>query len=212
MAFNFLTAGASSDGEIIPIIKYDARDGSLSRRDRIDGEYTDVPINKDKIGLFDIGNIEFGWIDFTNGRPDFAVAHHNEPVPAQPTPNHKRAARILIKMTKENGNDIREFAGNSQALLKGLGDLCKAYEAGAAQNPGKLPLVRLASTIAIMSGGSGPKTKNHQPVFEIVSWHDRPADFIWKPKSSVAAPVSRPAPPATGSARVYAPVDDDDFG
>ena len=96
--------------------------------------------------------------------------------------------------------------------------------AAAKNNPGKLPVVSLETTVPIVTQGRDEKgnpvkTTNYAPVFKIVSWVNRPDDLVFVPKgggtpAAAAAPASAPAtPPATGSSPVSAPAtDDDDFG
>jgi len=210
---------AAGGGDIIPIVKYDAKAGRMFRRDRVNGENDIVDITRSFKAVFDFENLETGFIDFnTGGAPSFALAHIDSKakVTSPPTPGHKPGARLLVKLGKECGGDVRELASTAKAFLRGLDAAHDAYLAGAAANPGKLPVFTLSDTVPITSEGGGNKTTNYSPVFELVSWAPRPSDLTYVPRAAaatVAAPAAS-APPATGSTRVAAPVVDaeDDFG
>jgi hypothetical protein len=220
LGFDFSTA---ESGDIIPIIKFDAKAGRMFRRDRVNGENDIVDITRSFKAVFDFENIEVGTINFDTGSaPDFAVARIGETPPPKPSDKHRPGARILVKLSKENGGDIRELASTAKAFLRGLEAVHDDYMAGVKANPGKLPVVSLADTTPITSGEGAKKSTNYSPVFQIVSWVDRPTDLVYVPKgrSSNAAAAPAATPPSTGSNKVSAPADDyvpgfdddDDFG
>ena len=215
--FKNLSSGAGNCGDIIPIIKFDALSGRLSTRNYVGGEYVNVDVTRTFKAVMDLENIETGYISFsTGGAPDFCVARATEKQPTQPSQDHKMGFRMLLKLSKDCGGDIREFASNARACLAGIEALYTAYEAAAADNPGKLPIVVLRDAVAIVSGEGARKTTNYSPVFEIVGWSARPLDLVYSPKARSGAVVAAGAPPATGSTRVEAPVSfndsDDSFG
>lgn len=213
---------SSGGGDIIPIVKYDARAGRMFRIDREDSTNTPVDITRDFKAVFDFENIEIGYILFEAGSaPSFAMARFGSPMPAAPSPKYKRGTRIMIKLAPSLGGDVREIAGNSRAFLEGINAIHTAYEAGMAANPGKLPVVVLKDTIPVTSGQGEKKSTNYTPVFEISGWAPRPADLTYVPRATAApataAPeASRASPPSTGSTRAEppkaSPVADDDFG
>jgi hypothetical protein len=218
LGLNFESADS---GEIIPIIKFDAKAGRMFRRDRVNGENDQIDITRTFKAIFDFENIETGTINFNTGSaPDFAVVRIGDPIPQAPSPDHRPGARILVKLSKENGGDLRELASTAKAFLRGLNALHDEYLAGASANKGKLPVVELADTTPITSGEGARKSTNYSPVFKIVSWVDRPADLVYIPKSRSAAAPAAGSPPSTGGTKVSAPADDyvpgfdddDDFG
>ena len=192
-------------GSIVPHIKYDARAGRLFRVDREDGVSDSVDITTGFKAIFDLANVEVGYMLFAAGQaPDFHMAPLGQPVPAKPTPEHKQGVRFLMKLGKDSGGDVREISANSNAFLGAVNALHNDYEAGVKDNPGKLPVVILSSVDTIKS----QKSTNYAPVFKITSWVDRPAEL----PSASSVPV-RAAPPSTGSSKVSAPVaSEDDFG
>lgn len=217
LGLNFESAGGG--GDIIPIVKYDARAGRIFRRDFIgSGEYENVDITRAFKAVIDMENIEVGSIAFGTGAPQFALVPLGKTPPPPPTPEHKTGARLLCKLGKDCGGDIREIASTAKAFLRGLDELHNAYLAGVIDNPGKLPVVVLADTIGITSGEGAKKSTNYQPVFEITGWVPRPADLVYVPRAQASAPAPAAAAPtrapATGSRPATPPpaASADDFG
>jgi len=224
LGFNFAEgSGGGDSGNIIPIVKYDARAGRIARRDYVNNENVTVDISRSFKAVVDLENIEVGFINFNTGTaPDFCVVKHGDKMPAPPTGDHKPGVRFLLKLGKDCGGDIREFASTAKACLRGVDELHTAYLAGAAANPGKLPVVVLTDTIPVTTGEGTKKSTNYIPKFEITGWAPRPADLVHVPKAryaapAAAAPAASNAPPATGSRQVAAPPaapaeSEDDFG
>lgn len=199
LGLSFNDGGSASD--IIPIIKFDARAGRIFRRDYTGEGYDNIDITRAFKAVIDMENIEVGSIAFGTGAPLFAVAPLGKTPPAPPSPEHKTGARLMLKLGKDCGGDVREIASTAKAFLRGLDELHNAYLAGVIDNPGKLPVVVLADTIGITSGEGAKKSTNYQPVFEITGWVPRPADLVFVPRAT-ALPAS--APPAAASTRAPA--------
>jgi len=214
--FDEKTYTSSDGGDYLPIIKFNAQSGRVTRRDYAGsaGEYNQTDITKNFKAVFDFENIEVGTIDFgTGGAPSFSVVKLGQPVPAAPTANHKPGFRVLVFLAKECGGDLREFASTAKACLKGLDQLHTAYTAGVKENPGKLPIVVLEDTVAIVTGEGAKKSTAYSPVFTIQRWVDRPAGLTYTPRSQSdskpqASSTSVSASPATQNSVA----DDDGFG
>ena len=215
-----LSVGGSG-GNFLPIVKYDARAGRMFRVDREDGVSVPVDITRNFKAVFDFENLEVGYINFDTGSaPDFVMVPHGEGLPDKPSDKHRQGLRLTMKLASELGGDVREMAGTSAALIKGIDALHDMYLSGASANAGKLPVVALADTVAVESGSGTKKSTNYQPVFEVVGWVKRPSGL--EPKGQAAAPApARSAPPATGSTRAAPPAakpkapamaDEEDFG
>jgi hypothetical protein len=213
----------STGGDFLPIVKFDCRAGRMFRRDRANGENTDVDITRSFKAVVDLENLETGWMNFdTGGAPEFAMAVFGKAaVPDKPSDKHRLGVRLVLKLHKDCGGDVREFAGNAKSLVRGVDGLHDAYLAGVKENQGKLPVVVLEDTTPITTGEGARKSTNYAPVFKIVNWVSRPEDLVHEPRSSSAAPAAAKAtnagsPPSTGSTRVpppaAAPAADDDFG
>jgi hypothetical protein len=213
VAFGGFFDNTSEGVTFLPIVKYDAKSGRISRRDRDNGTSVDVDITKTFKAIIDLENVEVGWSDFTNGPPDFRLARYADGVriPKPAEGNFKRAVRFILKLSKECGGDVREFAANAFATLEGINKLQDAYDAGVKENPGKLPVVVFKDSYAKTSSGGALKVTNYVPEFEITGWVKRPDDLIYKARSS-SSTASPSAPPSTGSTKVSAPADEDDFG
>jgi len=210
----------SSSGEIMNFIKFNAKAGRMIRRDRENGENIEVDITRNFKAVMDIESIETGWISFeTGGAPSVVMSLWSDPKPARPDANHRQGVRVLLKLSKECGGDIRELTGNAKSFLKGMNSLHDEYLRGKESNPGKLPVVVLTDTLPIVTGEGAKRSTNYAPVFEITGWVKRPDDLQYKPrndKPADAAPQVR-TPPSTGSSRAAppskpAPVDEDEFG
>lgn len=225
MAFGFNYE--SSAGDIVPVLKFDARAGRFFRVDRSDGQNNPVDITQSFKAVMDFENIEVGYINFPAGAaPEFRMVPIGSQMPENPGGKFRQGIRMMLKLGKDCGGDIREIATTAKAVL-GAFDAChNEYLAGAKANPGKLPVVELETTVPIVTQGRDEKgnpvkTTNYAPVFKIASWVNRPDDLVFVPKgggASPATPAAAPAqpaatPPATGSTPVSAPAsDDDDFG
>lgn len=222
MAFGF--SYESNAGDIVPVLKFDARAGRFFRVDRADGQNNPVDITQGFKAVMDFENIEVGYINFPAGAaPEFRMVQIGSAMPENPGGKFRQGIRMMLKLGKDCGGDIREIATTAKAVL-GAFDACHTeYVAGAKENPGKLPVVSLETTVPIVTQGRDEKgnpvkTTNYAPVFKIVSWVSRPDDLIFVPKGggnapASAAPAPAATPPSTGSTAVSAPAAaDDDFG
>lgn len=210
--FGFSTEATGGNGDIVPIVKYDARAGRVFRVDRTnDGQgyvNTPVDITRSFKAIFDLENVEVGWLNFnTGGAPSFTLVAMGQAIPPRPTPDHRNGARVMVKLAKECAGDepIREIASVAKVFLIGLEELYHQYAAQKDANLGKLPVVVLEDSVPITSGSGAKSSTNYQPKFKITGWAPR-GDLAFKPKSGgTAAPpqsTSQPvgsAPPKTGS-------------
>lgn len=209
MAFGF---SYNTGEDFLPIVKYDARAGRIARRDRVDGNSTDIDITRSFKAVFDFENIELGWINFPAGAaPSFSMARIGEPRPERPSEQHKQGIRLMIKLGKDCGGDVRELASSAGAFLRGTEKLHDEYLAGVKQNPGKLPVVTLLDTVAETIGKGEKRSTNYVPVWQISGWVNRPEGFEYKPRAS-APPAAAPqqssfgyTPPSTGSTHAAPP-------
>lgn len=214
--FGFSTEAGTGGEGFVPICKYDSRAGRIFRLDRkqdASGSWLkeEVDITNGFKALFDLENVETGWANFPTGAaPSFVLAPMGQPLPARPSGDFKNAVRFMIRLANECGGDAREVASSARAFLGGLEQLYLAYQEGLKTNAGKLPIVALKTTVPIKSEGGGKVSTNYAPVFEIVGWAVRPADFVFVPKAAKPAAAAAPAPaaatpPSTGSTVVGAP-------
>lgn len=215
MAFDGFFDSVGEGNSFLPIIKYDARSGRLSRRDRENGENNDIDITRSFKAIFDFDNVEIGWINFnTGGAPDYRVRRYADGVKVDKPSEEgfKRGFRLVLKLSKECGGDVREFSSNAAACLDGIKNLMDSYDTGSKSNAGKLPVVEFKDSVAKSSSGGALKTTNYVPVWEIVGWVKRPDDLVYTARGSSSSSSSSSSPAFTGSTRVSAPADADDFG
>jgi hypothetical protein len=199
---------AGDNGDIISVVKYNAKAGRVSRVDRENGQNNEVDITNNFKAVFDLENAEVGSIWFSTNGPQWAVAPFGQVPPPKPTGDYKEGVRFMVKLAADCGGDVRELASTAKAFLNGINLLHDAYLAGVAANPGKLPVVVLDGSTPISSGSGAQKTTNYQPKFRIVSWAPRPKDLIFIPRAKPAGHVAQngaPAP-ATGGVKVGAPI------
>ena len=209
MAFGLNLEGGGGGGDIMPIIKYDARSGRIFRSDYANGERTAVDITQTFAAIFDFENVEAGYIDFNTGHgPDFVVARLGDRAPDRPKDGkHQQGVRLQVKLSTNLGGDVRELATTANAALRGFDAAHTAYEAEKAQHPGMLPVLVLESSTPVTTGEGQKKATNYTPNFKIVRWIARPADLVYKPRAKAAAPAGATGgtPPATGATRVPPP-------
>lgn len=198
MAFMTPPAGAGAGGDFTPILSYKANQGRLYVRDRQqmqDGSWdtTETEVTKAEPAFaVDFGQLAVGWCHFVAGMaPQWLMVPYGQPIPPRPTSpgkddkgkdmNYRNGFRVKVAGNAIGG--VREFAGNSAALINGMNELHTAYEASPEAAIGKIPVVKLTNTIAVKAGQS----TNFQPVFAIQAWVDRP---------DVLGPRTVPAPHA----------------
>ena len=230
MAFGFNYEGSGSD--IVPVLKFDARAGRFFRVDRVDGLNNPIDITQKFKAVMDFENVEIGFINFPAGAaPEFRLAPIGGPLPENPGGKFRHGIRMMLKLGKECGGDIREIATTAKSVLNAFDACHNLYLAGVKENPGKLPVVELdvdedgnkriipIETKGKDERGNPVKTTNYAPVFRITSWVNRPDDLVFVPKgggnipAAASAPAVASTPPSTGSTQVSAPAaDEDDFG
>ena len=207
----------ASSGDFLPIIKLDARAGRIFRSDREDGITIPTDITKNFKAVFDLENIEVGWLAFQAGAaPIMVLSRLGEKFPVNPGDGAKEGVRVLMKLSKECGGDIRELATNAKSALRGINKLHDLYKAEASSKPGMLPVVTLKDMIPVTTGSGQQKSTNYEPVFEIVDWVPRPKDLVYQPRGTSAlsngnGASHRPTPPVTGGQRVEAPVHQENY-
>lgn len=209
MALGF-TETTSGGGDFLPIVKYSAKDGSFVRQDRHqapDGtwEKSETEMETPIKVVMDIDAIEVGYIAFTTSGPDFRMVQVGEPMPQQPTPDHKEGFRIRL-YNKEIG--LREMSSSSKIVRNQMNDLHDAFLAGKADNPGKLPIVEITGSdrIQIETKAQGTQTFR-SPKWSISGWIERPEGMTQGASVTLAEPAQAasapPVPPAAAGADLF---------
>lgn len=211
-------ASENGAGGFTARVEYNAKAGRFYRVERVDvgGTYETQKIeirDNEFSAVFDLENIEVGWAYFAAGSaPSIHLAKLGGAIPARPDQNHKQAFKLRMALSKAcagTGDQLREFMSSANGVRGAMDKLHDDFVAGSAQNPGKLPAVKVKAVVPV----TNKHGTNYTPDFEIVAWVDRPAVLADTP---APAPATRPAtPPATGSTAAAAQpvsVDADDFG
>jgi len=190
-----LGLNTNTNAEIFPHIRYDARAGRLFRNDREqqpDGKWesknTDIT-SPAPLMLMDLAQIEVGWIAFTGGAPDFHMVRFGEPLPQQPSKEHRQGFRIRVYAPKLLGG-LREFSATARVVIAAMDALHNQFEAAPESGQRLLPLVMLAGTMPVVSKAPQGQTTNYAPIFEITKWLPRPDDMPLGAVPRIAAPAS----------------------
>jgi hypothetical protein len=186
-----------SGNEILPSTKYDARYGGIHTQDRVMGnagwETEQKDVTHDFRAIFDMPNLQKGWIDLPKGAPPVAVlvpvgAEHDAGEP--PNDNFKEGLRLLVKM---DDGVVRELLSTALAFWNGIDALHNAYIAGLVDHPGELPVVTLEGTRENRTANG----TSYVPVFAIVGYVARPPELPLAGIPMRTAPT-KPAPTTTG--------------
>jgi len=189
-----LQTEATSGGDIVPIIKFDAKAGeflAVNREQQADGTWESDTVEQELPLKFimDLENIEVGWLSFASGAPDFVMVRLGEKMPAKPTEDHKQAFRVRL-YNKTLG--MRVFSHSAKTVVRTMDALHTQYEAERGANAGKLPVIEVPKLETITTKNNDRRFK--VPVWKIVSWVDDPGVFGDSSPAEDPAPQSDPAP------------------
>ena len=172
-----LDVGNKSSGDILPILKFDAKAGDFIRQDRFQSESGAWEKSEEEVKLplefaVDFEKMEVGWLSFASGHPDFAMTRVGGEMPARPSPDHKNAFRLRI-YNKELG--LREFSHSAKTVLRKMDELHTKFEAERSANEGKVPVIAITSVEKIsITTPDGSRSTYRVPDWNIAGWVDRP--------------------------------------
>ena len=199
--------GGTSGGDRTPILKFSAKDGSfiLADRENVDGQWStrETELDMPAKVVMDMAEVEQGWMAFKPA-PDFVMVKNNQPRPERPDevdangqPLYKWGFRVKLA-NKEMG--LRELSSSSKNVYERMKSIALAFEAGKAENAGKVPVVTIDGTERVQQTLSDGQTQTWRvPKWSITGWVDRPAVLDGATENApvtVAAPVIEPAPAA----------------
>jgi len=195
MALGFNTE-STGGGDILPIVKYDAKAGDMIRVDRTQDASGQWGKDEDEITLpvkfaMDMEDLQVGWLSFASGAPDFRMVKVGEPMPAKPEGDFKNAFRVRIA-SKELG--LREFSHSAKCVLRSMDELHNQYMAEKGNNPGKTPVVEVSGTTPVKVNTPQGELRFKAPAWSIVAWVDKPE--IMSGGNAAPEPVAPVASPA----------------
>jgi hypothetical protein len=162
----------------LPVIKFNAKEGTLVCLDRAYEDGFWVPKERDITdtfeAVFDLEYVQIGWIKIQRGAaPDFVpVAIGTDP--GEPPDNeYGLGVRLVMLMSEACGGGLRVLLNTSSSLWDGVSELHDKFENGAPDHSGELPVVRLSGVVERAS----KQSSTFVPVFVIVSWVARPAEI-----------------------------------
>ena len=194
MALGLMSETGGGNGDILPIIKFDAKAGDFIKVDRAQNASGEWEKNQSEMALpiqivMDFDNIETGWLSFDSGAPDFRMVKIGEAMPAKPSENFKQAFRVRI-YNKDLG--LREFSSQSKLVIKEMDGLHNQFEAERGNNAGKVPVVTVSGTKTVTVNTPQGEGRFKVPEWSVTSWIDRPAGMDG---AETATPVEAPSAP-----------------
>jgi hypothetical protein len=197
MALGFATESSGSSGDILPIVKWDAKGGDFIRQDRSQGADGVWVKDESEVQLpvqfvMDLERIEVGFLSFASGAPDFRVAKIGEPRPECPPdldasgkPAFKPCFRVRI-CNKDLG--LREFSHSAKTVLRAMDDLHNQYEAQKSANAGLAPVVEITGTEPVKINTPQGELRFKVPQWRISQWVERPVTLDGGAAQTQSAP------------------------
>jgi hypothetical protein len=184
-------------GNILPLLKFDARNGlfHLEHRIQVAGEWQKEQVDvTDRLRMIvDLANAERGWIRFPRGAPPEAVLVPAGEDPGEaPSEDHREGFRVLVTVDGDplGRGIVREFMSTSNGAWNGMSSLHDAYAAQVGEHPGQLPKVALDDVVERRYAAGS----SCEPTFQIAGWVPRPEEFGPVKGSPLAPSGKRPTP------------------
>lgn len=197
-------------GAFTPYVKYDARAGRWFRaKNKEKGETLDVDITQGFSAVFDLANLQVGWMAFPKGAaPQYTMQPLSMGLPAtKPSDQHKQGCLMTMALPASLGGGVYEVASTAKAYLSAIDELHTAFEAAPEAKAGKLPVVTMTGTEIVETQSANGTTRNYKPKLVIAQWIDRPPTLAPKATTAPAAVSvpNRATPPATGATPMAPP-------
>jgi hypothetical protein len=202
MAFGMKTV----TGDFLPICKYDARAGKFFKIEkRLDGGSDPIELPNGTKFALDIGTLEAGYVAFGPQGPIRNMVPYTEGVEIPPQPQDKDAeGKFMFRpgfWAKIAGNaldGVREWCSNAAVLVNAMDELYQQVIRAPEAAAGQIPIICIASTVAVKSGSGVRGSTNYVPVLRIEGWALRP-DALG-PRTVQPPTVSTPTPRAAPTA------------
>ena len=176
---------STNSGDFLPILKYNAKAGRWYARP--EGSDDDVEVTNLK-AVFDLENIQTGWLHFGPNGPDWQPDESLAKSGAAPSQDHKRGFKIHVHSPKQLGG-TRELMSSSMMMNGAINALYSAWEQGGKK---QCPVVSCTGTTPI----TGKHGTNYEPILAIDKLVDRPADMAILGGGSAPAQAATPEPEA----------------
>lgn len=201
MGFGFSTE--QTDNEFLPLFNFNAKKARFETSERVEdgGQWVkkEAVIQLEQVVFAaDFATIQQGWLLIKKGvAPIKAFVPLGQPLPPRPAGYGERDEKgreiqpknaFMMRVMLSDGV-LREFGGNSLAILAAVGEMLTAYEAAMESREGKIPVLKATKLIP------SDKNGNERPVLVIDRWTARPEKFGAAP-ATTAATVPPPAAPA----------------
>lgn len=199
MSLMKLQGGASSGGEFLGRIQWDARGGTMSAINREQGalgwENVPVPLGQPFCLAMDMDNIEMIWMRLVNGvdvqgvKASAVMSGDAQWMP-RPSDDHKEGFRVRVSNNKLF-TGIREWSSTAYCVRDKIDELHEAWMSSTDRPDDSVPLITFSGRIASISG----KGTNYGPEMKITGWTPR---GVFDAPTTTAPPVvavdSIPAP------------------
>src|SRR5262249_884389 len=94
--------------------------------------------------VFDLANLEIGWIRFDAGSPpSFKMVRAGQEIGNAPSEKHRQGLRLRVRLAGDKGV-AREFSSTAATVWNAIDRLHDEFERNRGKYSGKLPYVRLA--------------------------------------------------------------------
>ena len=149
----------------------------------------------DKPAVFDLQNIQLGWLLLAEGQRDWQPWPNNKATP-KPEGDYKAGFELTVYSTQLFGDEpIRSFSSNGTGPTMFVQALYNEAERHPEFAQGKSPVVQITGSKATKVG----KGTTRVPQFQIVKWIDRPAALgaathAPAPAAAAPAPTAKAAP------------------
>jgi hypothetical protein len=207
---------SANSGVFLPIVKWNAVAGKFFIVNReVGGEQRHIEVPNNTQFAIDFGTLEAGYVSFGQQGPTRTMVPYYEGVSMPGQPQDRDAENRLIMKPgfwiKVAGNaleGVREWCSNASSLLNAMDELYQLYRTSPEAARDQIPIVVIRGTNTIVTGSGARKSTNYAPIFEIISWIQRPAELLGPRTTPIpaAAPAAPPASPAAWTPPPAAPV------
>lgn len=188
-------------GDAKPYIRYGAAVNSW-QMSGVDGKPVEFQFNQPAV--FDIQNVQLGWLLLETGNRDWQPWPDNNPT-AKPQGEYKAGFEVEVYAKSMFGDEpVRSYSSNATGSVMFIQELYNAAEQAPEFAQGKSPVVQITGSKPVKVG----KGNTRIPQFTIVKWIDRPGAFDGE---ADAAPAPAPKAAAKPAPAPAAAASDDEF-